>query len=80
MKHFCEQACRLGSDHYERPLTLSETLKLRLHLLICKACRNYLDALEVLHRATEQLRRLDMTAWKLSDAQREKIRQSLQND
>ncbi|HXH71788.1 MAG TPA: hypothetical protein VNI58_03120 [Mariprofundaceae bacterium] len=80
MKHFCEQACRLSSDHYERPLTLSETVKLRLHLLICRACRNYLDTLETLHRAMEQLRRLDMAAWKLSDAQRARISRSLQDN
>ena len=77
MKHFCEQACRLGSDHYERPLTLSENLKLRLHLLICKACKNYIDALDMLHRAMAQLRQQDAASHKLSDKQREKIGQSL---
>jgi len=78
VRHFCEQACRIGSDRFERPLTLREKLRLNLHLLICKACRNYLDALETLHRAMQLVRRSDTGSHRLSDSQREKISRSLQ--
>jgi len=78
VKHFCEQACRIGSDRYERPLTRYEKVRLKLHLLICKACRNYLDALETLHRAMQFVRRSDIVSHRLSDSQKEKISRSLQ--
>lgn len=41
MKSSCQQVSQLVSDAHERQLTLSERLRLRLHLLICSICRNY---------------------------------------
>lgn len=78
MKHFCEQACRLGSDHYERPLTFYERVRLRLHLWVCRACRNYLNALDTLHQTMRHLQDFEIGRYRLSESQREKISQFLQ--
>ena len=56
MKHFCEQACRLASDACERDLSLYERFRLRLHTAMCGACRNYLNALQLLHHTLNQAR------------------------
>lgn len=48
MKHFCRQASRLESDAFERRLTLTEQLRLRLHLLLCSACRCYRRELQLM--------------------------------
>jgi len=50
MNHFCKEASRLQSDGFERTLTVSERLRLRLHLLICGACRNYASNIKLLHQ------------------------------
>ena len=41
MKHSCKQVSRLVSDAHERPLSLFEKIRLRLHMLLCWPCRNY---------------------------------------
>nr|WP_221439445.1 zf-HC2 domain-containing protein [Roseateles oligotrophus] len=40
----------------EKPLSLSERLAVRLHLLICKACPRFLKQVELMRRASERWR------------------------
>ena len=56
MNHFCKKASQLQSDGFERTLTVSERLRLHLHLLICGACRNYDTNIELLHQFFHTIR------------------------
>jgi len=47
----CRQAARLISDARQRPLSLPDLIKLRLHLHWCVACARYEQQLAFLHRA-----------------------------
>lgn len=49
MKHFCKEASQLASDLFERDLTFTERLRLRMHLAICDMCRNYSSNLSLLN-------------------------------
>jgi predicted anti-sigma-YlaC factor YlaD len=37
----CKEASRLISQHADRPLPLARRIQLRLHLVVCDACRNF---------------------------------------
>lgn len=49
----CHQVTRLVSESQERPLTLSENLFLKLHLMMCDACRNFSKHIPFLHEAMQ---------------------------
>jgi len=81
MKHYCREASRLSSDAYERELSLIERIRLRLHLWMCGACRNYVFNLKILNRALAGIRRhADERAPCLSDQARQRILESLQQE
>lgn len=48
----CEESTRLLSEAQERPLGHGERLALRLHLLMCGACRSFEQQLGWLRRAS----------------------------
>lgn len=37
----CQQATRLISESQDRPLSLSEKLALKMHVLMCAGCKNF---------------------------------------
>lgn len=37
----CQKASRLISEAQERPLSLSEKISLKLHVLMCAGCKNF---------------------------------------
>lgn len=81
MKHFCREASRLASDGYERDLSLIERIRLRLHLWMCRPCRNYHFNLSVLDRLMTNIRRhADEHAPCLSESERQRILQLLQQE
>ncbi len=47
----CRQAARLISDAQERPLSLRDKIKLRLHLHWCVACTRYERQVAFLRKA-----------------------------
>jgi hypothetical protein len=57
MNHFCREASRLESDALERRLTLAERLRLRLHLLVCDACRNYRAELRLMRQLFRRIQK-----------------------
>jgi hypothetical protein len=63
----------------DRPLTLGERLQWRTHLLICRGCRAYRRQLAILRQALRTLEQhpLDEAGATLSDAARDRIRQTL---
>lgn len=50
----CQEASELVSRQIDRPLSLKDRLRLRAHLLICKACPTLHRKFETLHRAGRQ--------------------------
>lgn len=46
----CKQATRLASDARERELSPNEKIQFKLHLMICKACRNFNRNVGGLHK------------------------------
>lgn len=42
----CQKASHLISEGMDRPLTLKETISLKMHLIMCKACTQVLKQLK----------------------------------
>lgn len=55
MKLSCKEASRLLSQSLDRDLTFGEHARLRLHLTLCDACRNFNQQLKQLRRAVARL-------------------------
>jgi predicted anti-sigma-YlaC factor YlaD len=47
----CREVHRLTSESYDRELTLTERLRLRVHLALCGGCRNFSGQMRLLHGA-----------------------------
>ena len=47
----CKQTSQLISQSLDRPLTLRERFELKLHLIICKYCRQFSQHLQTLRVA-----------------------------
>ena len=52
----CRQAARMMSDAQERPLSLADRIKLRLHLHWCAACTRYGQQLAFMRSALRRYR------------------------
>jgi len=37
----CQQATRLISESQDRPLSMTEKLSLKMHLMMCAGCKNF---------------------------------------
>ena len=55
LMYSCEQASRLSSRAMEEPLTPSERMLLRMHLMMCNRCSNFARQIEFLRRASSKL-------------------------
>lgn len=55
MMMMCKQATRLMSLKQDRPLTLKERISLRLHLMMCNACRHCNDQFGLLHKVGDKI-------------------------
>ena len=55
MKLSCKEASRLLSQSMDRELTLGEHARLRVHLALCDACRNFNRQLKQLRQAVARL-------------------------
>ena len=51
----CEQASKLSSRAMEQPLTPSERMLLRLHLMMCGRCSDFSRQIEFLRRASRKI-------------------------
>ncbi len=52
----CRQAARLLSDAQDRPLSMGDRFKLRLHLHWCVACTRYAQQVAFMRRALRRYR------------------------
>jgi len=79
MKHACEEISRLASEKLERRLSLVERVRLRLHLLMCSACRHYDAHITKLHRILKKRQKNTWSDVQLPSDKREKIKASLKD-
>ena len=78
----CQRTVETISQSMERPLTLSERFKLKLHLWICVWCQWYMEHLQLIRvasRAQAKDAPDQMTNASLSNEARERIRRRLTN-
>ncbi|MDQ6988545.1 MAG: hypothetical protein Q9M19_01590 [Mariprofundaceae bacterium] len=75
MRHACEKVSQLTSERLERRLSLLEWLHLRVHLLMCGACRRYDAHILKLHTLLSQHRQQQQLD--LPPQQRQKIKKAL---
>ena len=52
----CKEVTRLLSQAQDRPLTLGERVKLRLHLVVCTACTRFARQLAFMRTALARYR------------------------
>lgn len=53
----CKRNTELLSQGQDRPLTLRERMAMRLHLMMCKGCRNFEKQLAFIRKAARDLPR-----------------------
>lgn len=78
----CRDATRLQSLAMDRNLTRSQRFGLRVHLILCRWCRRYRQQLELMRGALRSTpdKLQDSPPPRLSEAARERMRESLRND
>jgi len=77
MNQSCHQASRLASDSLDRPLSLWERLKLKLHLSMCSNCKNCDSNLKVMHQINDLMRENEFGQVRLSEQQRNQLHAEL---
>jgi len=77
MKHACRHAMRLASDSIDRKLNLSERLRFRIHLAMCKNCKNCEHTLKLIHQTTKLMRETGYGEVQLTDEQRSRLHQAI---
>ena len=56
----CREVTRLVSDAQERPLGLQDRMSMRMHLLMCSACRNFEDQMTTVRAAMRKLAKSEL--------------------
>jgi predicted anti-sigma-YlaC factor YlaD len=54
-KATCKEVHRLTSEGMDRELSLMERARMRMHLLVCDACRNFSGQMDLIRRAMRQI-------------------------
>lgn len=52
----CQQVTRLASESQERSLTRGEKVQFKLHLMMCRTCRNFNKNVVNLHHLMQQFK------------------------
>lgn len=55
LKPTCREVHRLTSEGLDRELSMVERARISMHLLMCAACRNFTDQMNLMRRAMRQL-------------------------
>ncbi|MDQ6970495.1 MAG: zf-HC2 domain-containing protein [Mariprofundus sp.] len=77
MKQACNEISQLASDSLDRPLSLSERLKFKLHLCMCSHCRDYNHNMKFIRKVTDMMRKTNYGQIRLSEEQRQKLHAKL---
>ena len=80
MKHACHQATILASNSLDRPLSLWERIKLKLHLSMCSNCNNCYNNMKFIDKIHKLMRESDYGHIRLSEQQREALRRALEKN
>lgn len=77
----CKQASELVSQSLDRPLSWSNRLQLKLHLLICKFCKRFFKQMHGMKHAAKQMQQNIESddSITLSDSAKQKIRDQLKD-
>jgi predicted anti-sigma-YlaC factor YlaD len=59
LKPTCQEVHRLTSEGLDRKLSLVERARMRMHLLVCDACRNFNSQMQLIRRAMRRLNGTD---------------------
>jgi len=51
----CKEVHRLVSEGLDRDLSLIERARMRMHLLVCRACQNFDNQMHLIRRAMRQI-------------------------
>lgn len=76
----CDHASFLISKSFHKKLTYSEKNRLKMHLAMCKHCRNYQNNMNILQKGIRKLRTLPESQngmFKLTPDQKESITKTL---
>ena len=79
MKHACEEISRLASEKLERNLNFVEKIRLRIHLLMCSACRHYNAYITTLHNVLKIKRKNTLSTIDLPKDKRKRIEKVLKD-
>jgi len=79
MKKACHYASRLASDSLDRPLSLWERIRLKLHLSMCANCQNCDSNLKLMRKINELMRTNDYGHLRLSKQQQAQLHEALDN-
>lgn len=55
LKPTCKEVHRLISENLDRELTLIEQARMGVHFLVCRACQNFDDQMQLIRRAMRKL-------------------------
>lgn len=55
LKPTCREVHQLTSEGLDRELSVIERARVHMHLLVCAACRNFTDQMNLIRRAMRQL-------------------------
>jgi len=81
MKHACKRVSQLTSDSFERELSLTEKLQLKLHFAMCGLCRNYHQSLKTMENIFTSIRKQDLSQdAHLSDHAKQRIQSVLEKE
>ncbi len=82
LKLSCRDVSALASENLDHDLPFFKRLKLKLHLAICGACKNYQTQLEILKRMCASMGEEDSSVKQdisLSSPAKEKIKKALKH-
>jgi len=79
MRHACKKISQLASDSLDRPLSLLERLKFKLHLSMCSHCRDYSHNMKFIRTITKMIHSTRYGQIRLSDKQRQQLHDQLDN-
>ncbi len=77
--HNCKEATHLSLQKEERALSIKETFQLRLHLMYCDACKQFIKQSAIINKAMLQIKDaiLQHPPQKLSQEVKDNIQQQL---
>lgn len=77
----CKQASQLISQSLDHPLSWSERVQLKLHLLMCDACTRFKQQLDLLRLALQRIRKTveDDSTIQLPPEARDRIKRKIES-